>query len=217
MFNSEIEDLLEELKEILDSDSSHNDSNLTGRDVAEKMLRDNNINDVSIVSISGEMTDFYNPAKKIVALSVYQDSNIKAYSIAAHECAHAIQHRNKFSFLNFRLKLIPIVNFTLKYYSFAVFIGMILLSFTKFYFLFFIAILFLVVNALFNFITLLVEYNASKIALQYLQQNSIIQSALQYKKGKRVLKNAFLTYFYNFLGSFVMLIFYIILFLILKK
>ena len=93
------------------------DNGMSGKDVAEKMLRDNGITDVRIVSIEGQLTDHYNPADKTVNLSpdVYSGRNISAAAVAAHECGHALQHAKAYAWLGFRSKLVPAVSFTSKW------------------------------------------------------------------------------------------------------
>ena len=89
---------------------------ITGKDIAEKMLHENNIKDVNVTSVKGSLTDHYNPLKKTVNLSssVYNNSSIAAAAVAAHECGHAVQHANAYSWLQMRSKLVPVIEFTSK-------------------------------------------------------------------------------------------------------
>ena len=141
---------------------------MTGRDVAEKMLRDNGIYDVRVTSTPGHLTDHYNPADKTVNLSesVYNSPSIAAAAVAAHECGHAVQHARGYAWLEMRSKLVPMISITSRFSTWVIIIG--LLTINTFPALFWVGILMIAASALFSIITLPVEYNASSRALDWL-------------------------------------------------
>ncbi len=146
---------------------------LSGMEVAEKMLRDNGIYDVKVVSVAGQLTDHYNPTNKTLNLSesVYSQYNVAAAAVAAHECGHAIQHATSYSWLGLRSKLVPIVNFSNKWVTWVILAGMVLIeSFPQ---LLWIGIGLYAITTLFSFITLPVEVNASQRAVIWLEQAGI--------------------------------------------
>ena len=142
---------------------------MTGRDVAEKMLRDNGIYDVRVTSTPGHLTDHYNPANKTVNLSesVYNSPSIAAAAVAAHECGHAVQHARGYAWLEMRSKLVPLISVTSRFSTWVVIIG--ILTINTFPALFWVGILMIAASALFSIITLPVEYNASARALDWLR------------------------------------------------
>jgi Zn-dependent membrane protease YugP len=183
---------------------------LSGREIAEKMLRDNGIYDVKVISTPGKLTDHYNPANKTVNLSesVYQQRNASAAAVASHEVGHAVQHAQAYQWLQMRSKLVPAVNITSKFSTWLVFGGIALgavsgntgIGFT-------IAIAGLGMMALatiFSFITLPVEYDASNRALAWLKTNNMLTNTEQ-DGAKDALKWAARTYLVAALGSLAML------------
>ena len=146
-------------------------SGMTGKDVAEKMLRDNGIYDVKVVSTSGMLTDHYNPANKTVNLSegVYNSCSISAAAVAAHECGHAVQHATAYHWLTLRSTLVPIVQFGANWSQWILMAGLLLLSFGTTFgsTVLLIGIGLFALTTIFAFITLPVEYNASNRALQW--------------------------------------------------
>lgn len=185
---------------------------LTGKDVAEKMLHDNGIMDVKVISTQGFLTDHYNPATKTVNLSqdVYYGSNVAAVAVAAHECGHAIQHAKQYAFLKFRSAMVPAVSFASQWVQWVILAGIILIhSFPE---LLLIGIILFGLTTLFSIITLPVEVNASSRALAWLNTAGIT-NASTYPKAKDALKSAAYTYFVAALGSLATLFYYIMIFL----
>ena len=185
---------------------------MTGKDVAEKMLRDNGIMDVKVVSTSGFLTDHYNPATKTVNLSqdVYIGSNVAAAAVAAHECGHAVQHAKEYAFLKFRSAMVPVVSFASRWVQWVILAGIILIqSFPE---LLLIGIILFGLTTLFTIITLPVEVNASSRALVWLNTAGITNEST-YPKAKDALKSAAYTYFVAALGSLATLFYYIMIFL----
>ncbi len=185
---------------------------LSGKEVAEKMLRDHGIYDVEIVSIPGQLTDHYNPTNKTVNLSpeVYHGRNVAAAAVAAHECGHAIQHAQAYAFLQMRSALVPVVNFASQWVQWVILLGIIMLE--SFPYLLLIGIILFATTTLFSFITLPVEINASQRALAWLT-NSGITTYSTYPKAKDALKWAAYTYVVAALASLATLLYYISIFM----
>ena len=141
---------------------------LTGRDVAERMLHDNGIYDVKVVSTPGHLTDHYNPATKTVNLSesVYASNSVAAAAVAAHECGHAVQHAKEYAPLKLRSALVPVVSFSSQWAVWVVIAGILMMK--TFPALFWVGIAMIAASALFSIVTLPVEYNASARAMQWL-------------------------------------------------
>lgn len=185
---------------------------MTGRDVAEKMLRDNGIGDVTVLSVQGELTDHYNPAKKTINLSreVYSGTSVAAAAIAAHETGHAVQHARAYAWLNLRSTLVPVVSLTSNWVQWILLAGIILITVRPEILL--IGIVLFAFTTLFSIITLPVEINASKRALAWLSESGITYSET-YDKARDALKWAAYTYVIAALGSLAALIYYIMIFL----
>lgn len=185
---------------------------MTGRDVAEKMLRDNGINDVQVISTPGHLTDHYNPANKTVNLSqsVYLSNSIAAAAVAAHECGHAVQHAKAYAPLKMRSALVPIVQFSSNIMTWVLLGGMLLLNVFPQLLLF--GIFLFAMTTLFSFITLPVEINASQRALAWLSNAGITNVETQ-SKAEDALRSAAYTYVVAALGSLATLLYYIYLFL----
>jgi uncharacterized protein len=185
---------------------------MTGKDVAEKMLRENGIYDVKVVSVEGELTDHYNPATKTVNLSraVYYGNHVAAGAVAAHECGHAVQHANAYTWLTMRSSLVPVVNFASNWVQWVLFAGVLLLHYGSPTVLL-IGIVLFGLTTLFSFITLPVEINASSRALAWLE-NGGITSMESHEKAKDALQWAAYTYIVAALGSLATLLYYIALF-----
>jgi uncharacterized protein len=185
---------------------------MTGREVAEKMLRENGIYDVQVISVQGFLSDHYNPLNKTVNLSpeVYQGNSIAAAAVAAHECGHAVQHANAYAWLNLRSKLVPFVQFSSSIVQWILLLGVFMIrSFPQ---LLLIGIILFAVTALFSIITLPVEFDASKRALAWLQTTNVTNQA-EYPKAKNALKWAATTYVVAALAAVVTLVQYILLYL----
>jgi len=193
------------------------ESNLSGREIAELMLRDNGIYDVRVESVEGQLTDHYNPANKTVNLStdVYHGRSAAAAAVAAHECGHAVQHANAYSLLEFRSSLVPIQNVSAQILN-VIFIGMlfgsfILPSFIPWNMALLIIIGCYTVFTLFAFVTLPVEFDASKRALAWVSERGIVNSR-EHGMAKDALNWAAMTYVVAALGSLATLLYYIMLF-----
>lgn len=179
----------------------------SGREVAEKMLRDNGINDVQVTSTSGSLTDHYNPANKTVNLStpVYDQRTVTAIAVAAHECGHAVQHQVGYAPLKMRSSLVPAVNFSNKLTPWILTAGVVLVE--VFPALLGIGVLLFAVTALFSLITLPVEINASKRAVQWLDKAGIVDAQTK-PMAVDALKSAAYTYVVAALASLATLVQY---------
>ncbi len=186
-------------------------SGMTGAQVAEKMLRDNNIYDVKIESVPGKLTDHYNPANKTVNLSpeVYSGRSVSAAAVAAHECGHAVQHAVEYPWLQMRSQLVPIVNFSSRALNF-VYIAMIFLAFFSGLYaqMLLLIIIFQTAITLFSVITLPVEMDASNRALAWLNQSGLTRGA-EHEGAKTALNWAGRTYIVAALASLTTLLYYI--------
>ena len=189
-------------------------SGLSGKEIAEKMLKDNGIYDVQVISVEGQLTDHYNPANKTVNLSadVYEGRHVSAAGVAAHECGHAVQHATAYSMLTLRSKLVPAVNISSQMSQWVILAGIGLFGFgggnsT----VLLIGIALFAVTTLFSVITLPVEFDASNRALVWLN-NSRITSGEESDKAKDALKWAALTYVVAALASIAMLVQYLLIY-----
>lgn len=185
---------------------------MTGKDVAEKMLYDNGITDVKVLHVSGKLTDHYNPVDKTLNLSddVYGSCNVAAAAVAAHECGHALQHAQEYSFLKLRSMLVPAVSFASNWVQWVLLAGIILIE--VFPQLLLIGICLFATTTLFSIITLPVEVNASTRAMAWLSNAGIVNSAT-YPKAASALKWAASTYFIAAISSLATLVYYIMIYL----
>lgn len=185
---------------------------LTGKEVAEKMLRDNGITDVQVTCTKGHLTDHYNPANKTVNLSesVYNEANIAAAAVAAHECGHAVQHANAYAPLRMRSALVPVVSFANKWVTWVLLAGILLVE--SFPALLGIGICLFAMTTLFSFITLPVEVNASQRAISWLQESGITDRE-KTEMASKALHSAAYTYLVAALSSLGTLIYYILVFM----
>ena len=185
---------------------------MTGREVAEKMLRDNGIYDVKITCIKGQLTDHYNPATKTVNLSedVYHGANVSAAAVAAHECGHALQHDQAYAPLKMRSALVPVVSFASSWMTWILLIGM--LTINTFPQLMLIGIALFATTTLFSFITLPVEVNASQRAVNWLREAGITDNHTS-EMVSDALHSAAYTYVVAALSSLATLVYYILIFL----
>lgn len=181
---------------------------MTGRDVAEKMLRDNGIYDVRVTSTQGHLTDHYNPTDKTVNLSesVYNSPSIAAAAVAAHECGHAVQHARGYAWLEMRSKLVPLISITSRFSTWVIIIGM--LTINTFPALFWVGILMIAASALFSVITLPVEYNASSRALDWLRSTRTLDDS-QMEGATISLRWAARTYLVAALSAIATLLYYL--------
>lgn len=187
------------------------DGGLTGRDVSEKMLRDNGIYDVKVECVQGQLSDHYNPDKKTINLSqdVYNSRSIAAAAVAAHETGHAVQHASAYAWLNLRSRLVPPVSFASKWVQWILLGGVLLIN--TFPALLLAGIVLFAFTTIFSFITLPVEINASRRALVWLE-NTGITSSMNHDKAQDALKWAAYTYVVAALGSLATLLYYIMIF-----
>lgn len=184
---------------------------MTGREIAEKMLRDNGVTGVRIGSVAGQLTDHYNPANRTINLSqgVYSSTSVAAAAVAAHETGHAIQHADAYAWLGLRSKLVPAVSFASKWVQWVLLAGILLIQ--TFPALILIGIGLFAMTTLFSIITLPVEVDASKRALAWLSDSGITVAGT-HEKAKDALKWAAYTYFIAALGSIGTLLYYILMF-----
>jgi uncharacterized protein len=193
-------------------------SNMSGREVAERMLADNRIYDVAVVCHEGALTDHYNPVKRTVNLSepVYYGRSAAAAAVAAHECGHAVQHATAYSFLEMRSALVPLQNASAKILNFivlaSIFGGFFFFSVFPYDLVLLMIIGVYSILTLFSFITLPVEFDASRRALQWISARGVTNSQEQYM-AKDALKWAALTYVVAAVGSLVTLLYYVSIFL----
>ena len=186
--------------------------NLTGKEVAEKMLKDNGILDVKVISTPGQLSDHYNPMNKTVNLSpdVYNLSSVSSAAVAAHECGHAVQHATAYSFLQMRSKLVPVVSLTSRWVQWVLLAGILLVQTMPSILL--IGIILFGLTTLFSFITLPVEINASKRALVWLNTSGMT-NVQNHDKAEDALRWAAYTYVVAALGSLATLLYYIMIFM----
>ncbi len=186
-------------------------SGMSGKDIAEKMLRDNGIANVQIISAEGQLSDHYNPADRTVNLSpeVYHGRSVAAAAVAAHECGHAVQHATAYSWLQFRSSVVPAVNVASKITQWALMIGVMLLIFSGNPIVLAVGVVALALVTLFAFITLPVEFDASNRALAWLESNrGIMQTTVEHDQAKDALWWAAMTYVVAALGSLATLVYY---------
>jgi uncharacterized protein len=187
-------------------------SGLSGREVAEKMLRENGIYDVKVVSVQGFLSDHYNPLNKTVNLSpeVYEGRSIAAAAVAAHECGHAVQHATAYSWLMLRSRLVPVVQFSSSLVQWVLLAGIIMIN--TFPGLLLGGIVLFALVTIFSVITLPVEFDASKRALAWLNHTNVT-TPQEHPKAKDALKWAAMTYVIAALASIATLVQYIMIFL----
>ena len=186
---------------------------LTGKEVAEKMLRENGIYDVKVVSVEGFLSDHYNPVNKTINLSpeVYNNYSVSAAAVAAHETGHAVQHATAYAWLNLRSKLVPAVQFSSAIVNWVLLIGVVLAASGNTTLLL-VGIFLFAATVIFSLITLPVEFDASRRALAWLQHTNVTNSQ-EYPKAKNALKWAALTYVVAALAAVATLVQYIMIYL----
>lgn len=189
----------------------HLQNGMTGREIAEKMLQDNGIYDVKVISTPGMLTDHYNPAKKTINLSeaVYTQRNAAAAAVAAHECGHAVQHAKAYSWLQMRSKLVPVVSVASRFSQWVIFGGLMLMATTAMgSTILLIGIILFGLGTLFSFVTLPVEYDASNRALAWLETSNMLNSQ-EHKAAEDSLKWAARTYVVAAVGSLATLLYFL--------
>lgn len=185
---------------------------MSGKEIAEKMLADNGIHDVRVISTPGQLTDHYNPIDKTVNLSevVYHERNAAAAAVAAHECGHAVQHAVGYSMLQFRSKMVPMVNIASNLNQWILMLGVVVAASSGNTTLLWIGIALFAVTTLFAFVTLPVEYDASNRALAWLKNKNIVLPN-EYEGAKDSLKWAARTYVVAAIGSLAQLIYFVMM------
>ncbi|GIZ09295.1 zinc metallopeptidase [Flavobacterium sp. UMI-01] len=190
----------------------HLQNGMSGAEIAQKMLADNGIYDVRVISTPGQLTDHYNPMDKTVNLSeaVYNQRNAAAAAVAAHECGHAVQHAVGYEWLTMRSKLVPFVNVASTYMQWVLLGGILLLeSFPQ---LLLIGIILFATTTVFSIITLPVEYDASNRALAWLENKRMLTQQ-EHAGAKDALKWAARTYLVAAIGSIATLLYYLSIYL----
>jgi len=190
----------------------HLANGMSGREIAEKMLSDNGITDVKVISTPGQLTDHYNPADKTVNLSevVYHERNAAAAAVAAHECGHAVQHAVGYSMLQLRSKMVPMVNIASRLNQWILMLGLVVMVSSKNATLLWIGIFLFAVTTAFAFITLPVEYDASNRALAWLKGRNMLLPN-EYDGAKDSLKWAARTYLVAAIGSLAQLLYFVMM------
>ena len=183
---------------------------LTGAQIAQKMLNDNGIYDVKVISTPGALTDHYNPANKTVNLSdwVYAQNTVAAAAVAAHECGHAVQHAHAYQWLTMRSKLVPAVQISSQIMPFLLMAGIGVMYFSGSTFVLILGIGLFGLTTLFTFVTLPVEFDASARALKWLDGAGIMSQS-NHEKAKDALWWAAMTYVVAALASLAQLLYYI--------
>ncbi len=187
---------------------------MTGKEVAEQMLRDNHITDVKVTSVNGHLTDHYNPMDKTVNLSesVYNSNSIAAAAVAAHEVGHAVQHAKAYHWLAMRSKLVPIVQFSSGMVQWVLLAGIIMAAAGGSPWVLLTGIILFGMTTLFAFVTLPVEFDASHRALQWIDRTRLM-NYMDHAKAKNALFWAAMTYVVAALSSLAMLLYYIMIFM----
>lgn len=186
-------------------------SGMTGREVAEKMLQDHGIYNVTVTSTPGHLTDHYNPTNNTVNLSpeVYNGNSVAAAAVAAHECGHAVQHAVAYAPLQLRSALVPVVSFASNWVQWILLAGIIMVQTMPS--ILFIGIILFAMTTLFSFITLPVEIDASRRATAWLQRAGIT-SNYDHPMAVSALRSAAYTYVVAALSSLATLIYYVLIF-----
>ena len=185
---------------------------MAGRDIANAMLQQNGCGDVQVTSVSGQLTDHFNPANRTVNLSepVYGTNSIAAAAVAAHECGHAVQHKVGYSMLQLRTKMVPLVSFASSTIQWLLLAGILIVQVTPIPL--YVALAMFAVTVLFSFVTLPVEVDASRRAIKWLE-GSGIASGEQLTQAKDALRAAAYTYVVAAVGSLATLLYYAAVFL----
>ncbi len=186
-------------------------SGLSGKDIAERMLKDNGVYDVQVISVEGQLTDHYNPENKTVNLSpdVYHSRSVAAAAVAAHECGHAVQHAKAYSWLSFRSAMVPVINVASTLTQWTLMVGVMLLFFANNPYILAIGVVALALVTTFSFVTLPVEFDASRRALAWLNNNySVMQTGEEHEQAKDALWWAAMTYVVAALSALATLVYY---------
>ena len=181
-------------------------NNMSGKEVAEKMLRDNQIFDVKVIQVDGQLTDHYNPEDKTVNLSydVYAGRSVASAAVASHECGHAVQHATAYSMLAFRSSMVPILSITSKYMQWIILIGAMAINYSIIPLA--VGVVLFAFTTIFSLITLPVEYDASNRALAWIKTKNIVNDR-EYDYAADSLKWAARTYLVAAIGSIAQLLY----------
>jgi uncharacterized protein len=187
-------------------------SNMSGQQIAEKMLSDNQITDVKVISVEGRLTDHYNPLDKTVNLShdVYYGHNAASAAVAAHECGHAVQHANAYKMLQLRSALVPVVSFASQWMHWVLLGGILLVNTFPSLLLF--GIVLFSATTIFSLITLPVEFDASRRALVWLEGTRVVNSQ-EHSMAKDALWWAAMTYVVAALSAIATLMYYVLIYM----
>lgn len=190
----------------------HLSNGMSGKEIAEKMLADNGVSGVKVISVQGQLTDHYNPRLKTVNLSegVFSQRNAAAAAVAAHEVGHAVQHAKGYAWLEFRSKIVPVVSVSSRFMQWVILAGILLINVIPGILL--IGILLFALTTLFSIITLPVEYDASSRALRWMEEKKIVTER-ELSASKDALKWAARTYVVAALGSLATLLYYLSIFM----
>jgi len=185
---------------------------MSGQQIAEQMLADNGISDVRVISVRGRLTDHYNPIDKTVNLSeaVFHERNAAAAAVAAHEVGHAVQHAQAYKWLTMRSKLVPAVQGVSSVLHWILLAGVLMVN--TFPSLLLVGLVLFALTTLFSFITLPVEFDASKRALAWMQNRNVVSSQ-EYAMSKDALRWAAMTYVASALGSLAILMYYVMIYM----
>ncbi len=188
----------------------HLQNGLSGKEIAEKMLRDSGIHDVQVISVPGQLTDHYNPQNKTINLSegVYMQRNAAAAAVAAHETGHAVQHATAYAMLTLRSKMVPMVNISSRLLQFVLMAGIVVLAMSGNKMVLLVGVILFAVTTAFAFVTLPVEYDASNRALAWLKSSGTLANKTEYDGAEDSLKWAARTYVVAALGSLAQLIYF---------
>ena len=197
---------------------THLTKDLTGAEIAKLMLADHGLHNVQVISVEGQLSDHYNPANKTVNLSqeVYHGRNAAAAAVASHECGHAVQHAKAYSMLQLRSAMVPVQNISAKVINILFMMMMFGAFFAGGFFSFQTALLVIIgcyaVFTLFAFVTLPVEFDASKRALAWIESRGIVTTR-EHEMAKDALKWAAMTYVVAALGALTTLFYYVMMFM----
>jgi hypothetical protein len=185
---------------------------MTGAQIAEMMLQQNGITDVQVISVPGQLTDHYDPDKKTVNLSesVYSVASVAAAAVAAHECGHAVQHQQAYVWLGLRSKLVPAVQFSSKMLNYIMILGFLGIGFMHNMTMLWIWVGLFAVTTLFSFVTLPVEFDASRRALVWMESSGVAAS-MEHEKAKNALFWAAMTYVAAAIGSLAQLLYFLMM------
>lgn len=189
-------------------------SGLSGKEIAERMLQKYGLQNVQVISSQGFLSDHYNPANRTVNLSpeVYSGRTVSAAAVAAHECGHAVQHAQAYSWLTFRSKMVPLVNISSRFSQILIIVGLGMVAGAQIDFIFWAGIILFAITTVFTLVTLPVEYDASNRALAWLEKDNVLTSQ-EMVPARDALKWAARTYVVAAVSSIATLVYFILMFM----